>query len=486
MSKRQSDFIEDRPSKLTHASVDVRSIHARWVATVEPGSPDVLEDQVIIMEAGRITAIMPRNQFEGSPDLHLPSHIVIPGLVNCHTHTPMALLRGFADDKPLGEWLFQHIFPTEGKFVFESGEEEAKEFIRRGSELAVHEMLKTGTTLFNDMYFHGDVTAEVVRRAGLKAVLAPMGLLYFGNDDMFAGALKANTDWCAKLVEEGFERVYPSLIPHSVYMVPPSKLEEAKAAYAKVFPSLNFTIHTHLHETRKEISDVLEKDWNASQKSAVQILDEIGMLSSRSVLAHCVHMTDDEIGVLASRGSSVAHNPRSNLKLGSGIPRISKMLEKGLNVCLGTDGAASNNTLDMLTELQYACMLCKGLAEDAAVLPAIEALRMATLNGAKALGLGEETGSLKIGKAADLVAIDLGYLEVAPVFDPLGALVYTNRREVTHLFVNGKCLVAGGHVKSFQPDFEKTDELVKKIHEFRKTLPGREKGTGALNIDLCK
>jgi 5-methylthioadenosine/S-adenosylhomocysteine deaminase len=398
----------------------------------------------------------------------------------------MALLRGYADDLPLQEWLFQHIFPTEGNFIFAGDDELAKDFVTSGSELAVYEMLKTGTTLFNDMYFLGDITADVVARAGLRAVLGRTGLLYLGDDDQFTASVKRNTDWITDLAKQGKTRIYPSLIPHSVYMVPPEKLQEAKLAYEAACPGKTFLIHTHVHETEKEISDVLEKDWNAEKKSAVQVLDDLGMLCSRSVLAHCVHMTDEEIALLSSRGASVAHNPRSNLKLGSGIAPIAKMLDAGVNVCLGTDGTASNNTLDLLTEMQYASMLCKGSTQNPTAVTAIQALRMATINGAKALGLADETGSLTVGKAADMMAIDLGHLELFPIFDPLGAIVYGNRRDVSHVWVDGKCLVAGGNVLSFKPDMEKTQEVTTKIHEFRKTLPGREKPVGTIDVNMCR
>mmetsp|Transcript_115157 Transcript_115157/g.229363 ORF Transcript_115157/g.229363 Transcript_115157/m.229363 type:complete len:478 (+) Transcript_115157:56-1489(+) len=471
------------------APEDIRTIHARWVATAEPGMPSVLEDQVISFgEDGRIAAIVPRDDFSGKIDMHLPTHIVIPGLVNCHTHTPMTLLRGYADDLPLQEWLFQHVFPTEGKFIMQAKQEEAKEFIRCGSELAVYEMLKTGTTLFNDMYFHGDVTADVVQKAGCKAVLAPMGLLYFG-DDMFAATLKTNIDWCTELAKTGVERVYPSLIPHSAYMVPEAKLQEAYQAYkdACSMSGMPFVIHTHMHESEKELADLLEKDWNTAKKSAVQVFDGLGMLSGgRTVCAHCVHMSEEEILLMAARGASIAHNPRSNLKLGSGISPISKMLKAGVNVCLGTDGAASNNTLDMLSEMQYASLLAKGSSRDPTVLPAVDALRMATLWGAKALGLDSETGSLKPGKAADLIAVDLAHLEAAPIFDPLSTLVFTNRREVTHVWVNGRCLVHEGRVLTLKPDLERIEVLVGKIREFRKTLPGRDAAVGSIPMMLCR
>eukprot|EP00437_Effrenium_voratum_P014616 CAMPEP_0181456756 /NCGR_PEP_ID=MMETSP1110-20121109/31436_1 /TAXON_ID=174948 /ORGANISM="Symbiodinium sp., Strain CCMP421" /LENGTH=451 /DNA_ID=CAMNT_0023581179 /DNA_START=35 /DNA_END=1386 /DNA_ORIENTATION=- len=428
------------------AEAKKRSLHvrARWVATAEPGDPDVLEDRVISVDlaSGKITALTPASEFSGTADMHLTDHLVIPGLVNAHTHTPMSLLRGYADDLPLNEWLFQHIFPTEGKFVFDAPLEEAEEFVRLGSELACYEMLKTGTTLFNDMYFHGDVTANVARKAGMKAVLTKAGLLFFGDDALFSELVGSNTKFCAELISSEDKAIRPSLLPHSVYMVPKEKLQEVKQAYDKACNGAHVVIHTHVHETKKEIADVFER----TGQSALQILDDLGMLNSRTVAAHCVHMTDEEIALMAKCGASVAHCPRSNLKLGSGIARTADMLKNGVNVCLGTDGASSNNTLDMLTEMQYASMVAKGFTGDPTVLSAREVLEMATLRGARALGLEAETGSIKVGKAADLVAVDLGRLEASPIYDPLGQLVYTNSRQVSHVWIDGKCIVQDGTV----------------------------------------
>lgn len=312
-----------------------------------------------------------------------------------------------------------------------------------------------------------------------------MGLLHFG-DEMFDANVKLNVDWCAELVAKGTDRVYPSLIPHSSYMVPEAKLQEACAKYDEVLKDKKFCIHSHVHETEQEIQDVLDKDWNTKKKSAVTVFDDAGMLRKTTVLAHCVHMTDEEIDLLAERGSSVAHNPRSNLKLGSGIAPVAKMIKKGVNVCLGTDGPASNNTLDMLTEMQYASLLAKGSSKDPTVLPALEALRMATICGANALGLGSQVGSLKVGKAADIVAVDLGHMEAAPIFDPLGTLVFTNRREVTHVWVNGRGLVKDGKVLTLSLDTTRMEAIVSKIRDFRKTLPGRESAVGSINMNLCQ
>lgn len=452
-------------SNPTRDPSQIRSISARWIATAE--SSEVLENYVLCIENGRIRAILPKTQFGGEPDLHLPTHILIPGLVNAHTHTPMSLLRGYADDLPLNEWLFEHIFPTEGKFVFEAPVDEAKEFVRRGSELACYEMLKTGTTIFNDMYFHGDATASVARQAGMKAVLTQAGLLYFGDDAAFSALVKQNVDFCSALAPDSHVR--PSLLPHSVYMVPEEKLQEAKAAYDEACSGTHVVIHTHLHETKKEIEDLFAK----TGKSAMDALDSLGLLNSRTVAAHCVHMTDDEIKLMAERKANVAHCPRSNLKLGSGIARIAAMLEAGVNVCLGTDGASSNNTLDMLTEMQYASMIAKGSTGDPTVLPAHEVLEMATIRGARALGLDKETESLRVGKAADLVAVDLGSIEASPIFDPLGQLIYTNCRQVSHVWIDGRSVVYEGKVLTLSVDLTATEDIVAKLQDFRRSLPSK-------------
>jgi len=444
----------------------IQSIFARWIATAESGV--VLENHVLCIENGRIGAILPRGECSSEPDLHLSTHILIPGLVNAHTHTPMSLLRGYADDLPLNEWLFQHIFPTEGKFVFEAPVDEAKEFVRRGSELACYEMLKTGTTMFNDMYFHGDATASVARQARMKAVLTQAGLLYFGDDAAFSGLVKQNVEFCSALATSKDSNIRPSLLPHSVYMVPEEKLREVKSAYDEACGESHVVIHTHLHETMKEIDDVAK-----TGKSAVQVLDSLGLLNFRTVAAHCVHMTDEEIKLMAERKANVAHCPRSNLKLGSGIARIATMLKAGVNVCLGTDGASSNNTLDMLTEMQYAAMLAKGSAGDPTVLPAHEVLEMATICGARALGFEKETGSLKVGKAADMVAVDLGCIEASPIFDPLGQLVYTNSRQVSHVWIDGQSVVYEGKVLTLNVDMAATEAIVAKLQDFRRSLPSK-------------
>jgi len=391
-------------------------------------------------------------------------------------------LRGYADDHGLQEWLYEHIFPTEGHFVF--GENlQAESFIRLGTKLAVHEMLKTGTTLFNDMYFRGKITADVVREAGLRAVLAPQALVFtpHGSDDIFNAHLQENLDWCVQIAKESSGRIYPALVPHAAYTVPEAKLRLAMTKYEEVFKDSPFVIHTHVNETQKEIDDYQGLDG----KSAVQTFDAVGMLRRGTVLAHCVVMTDEEIDLFAKRGVSVAHNPRSNLKLGSGIARVPAMLEKGVNICLGTDGAASNNGLDMLSEMQYCSLLAKGSSCDSKKVPALQALQIATINGARALNLDKDIGSIAVGKAADLVAVDLGHLEVAPVFDPLGALVYTNRRNVSHVWVNGKTLVENGDVLTMKVDLKETEEMHTKIREFRASLPGNANQSKPLPFSIC-
>lgn len=462
-----------------------QSIHARYVAIVDAkeGEPGVLEDQVItISPEGKITGIVPRASFSGKIDVKLDTHIVTPGFVNCHTHTPMTLLRGYADDVPLQEWLFQHIFPTEGEFVFK---ELGEQYARLGTTLAIYEMLKSGTTLFNDMYYHGKVSADVIRKAGMRAVLAPKSLVWTPNPDeaAYAADVKENAEWCKEIVDSDKSGlIYPSFIPHAAYTVPEHKLREAKEKYDEVMQDRPYVIHTHCHETQKEVDDFQGVDG----KSAVQTFDAVGMLRKGTVAAHCVAMTDEEIALFAKRGVSVAHNPRSNLKLASGIARIPKMLEAGVNVCLGTDGCASNNALDMLSEMQYCSLLAKGSTLTPDAVPALQALQIATINGARALGLDKVTGSITVGKAADLVAVDLGHLECAPIYDPLGALVYTNRRDVSHVWVNGKCLVQDRNVLAVKPDLAQVDSLVSKIHEFRKTMPGRKGQTKFFQASLCK
>jgi len=405
-------------------------IHARWVIPVAPAG-EVLEEHSVGISKGRIAVIAPqaetRSQVTADEVLEMPGHALIPGLVNAHTHAAMSLFRGLADDLPLMSWLNDHIWPAEARWVHE-------EFIADGTRLALAEMLRGGTTCFNDMYFFPDVTARVVNQTGMRAVI---GLIIID----FATQWAENADgYFAKAIEV-YDRLKnkpltrTAFAPHSPYAVGNDSLQRL-LRLANELPDM--PIHMHVHETRDEIRQSLEQHG----KRPLARLDELGLLGPNLVAVHMTQLENDEIALLGERGAQVVHCPESNLKLASGFCPVQKLLDAGVNLALGSDGAASNNDLDMLGELRTAALLAKGVAGDASALPAHLALEMATLGGARALGLADEVGSLTVGKAADIAAIDLGRPETEPVYNPISQIVYAaSREQVSDVWVAGEQLL---------------------------------------------
>ncbi len=398
-------------------------IHAGWVVPVVPRGV-VLEAHAIAVRDGRIQAILPSaeadRQFQAAQLVRLDGHALIPGLVNAHTHASMSLFRGLADDLPLMEWLQHHIWPAESTWVGE-------EFVYQGTLLACAEMLRGGTTCFNDMYFFADESARAVGRAGLRATL---GLIMID----FPTAWAANPD---EYLSKGLALhdhyrddplIHTAFAPHAPYTVSDAPLQKIRT----LSEELDIPIHMHVHETAGEVAESRPLDR----------LEAIGLLSPRLLAVHMTQLTDDEIARCAAAGVHVIHCPESNLKLASGFCPAQKLLEAGVNVALGTDGAASNNDLDMLGELRSAALLAKAVSGNASALPAADALQMATLNGARALGLDADIGSLEAGKSADIVAIDLTALEARPVYHPLSQIVYAaGRHQVSDVWVAGRHLL---------------------------------------------
>ena len=400
-------------------------IHARWIIPVEPTGKR-LEHHALAITDGRILALLPseeaRQQIEATEVVELPDHALIPGLINAHTHSPMTLFRGLADDLPLMEWLQQHIWPAEQQWV-------SREFVAAGSRLAIAEMIRGGTTCFNDMYFFPDVTAQVAHQAGLRAAIG-MILIDFpsawasDSDDYLQRGLALHDQY------RNDPLVKVIFAPHAPYSVADEPLKKVRTLAAE----LELPVHMHVHETRDEV----EQGVASHGLRPLARLDRLGLLAPDLVAVHMTQLEEAEIAKVAEAGVQVVHCPQSNLKLASGFCPVAKLLEAGVNVALGTDGAASNNDLDMLAEMQSAALLAKGVSGDPAALPAFQALEMATLNGARALGLEDQTGSLLPGKQADLCAIDLGALETQPVYDPVSQIVYAaGREQVTHLWVKG-------------------------------------------------
>jgi 5-methylthioadenosine/S-adenosylhomocysteine deaminase len=403
-------------------------IDARWIATVE--SDAVLTNHAVAVDKGRILAILPsgeaRARFAPGKHVNLPDHILIPGLINLHTHAAMTLMRGLADDLPLMDWLQKHIWPAEAAHV-------SPQFVYDGTRLACAEMLKGGITCFNDMYFYPEAAAAAASEAGMRAMLGIIALEFptpyaSDADDYLNKGLAVRETWLNDPLI-GF-----CLAPHAPYTVADSTFDRILT----LSEQLNLPVHCHIHETRQEIEESLKQH----QRRPLERLRQLGQLGPNFIGVHAVHLDDDDLQLLASTGCSIAHCPTSNLKLASGFAPVARMRQLGINVGLGTDGAASNNRLDLFGEMRLASLLAKGLTGDASALPASEILRMATLNAANALGLGKEIGSISPGKWADLCAVDLSALETRPCFDPLSHLVNVAGREcVSHVWVAGKCCV---------------------------------------------
>jgi len=405
-------------------------IEARWIVPVVP-SGQVLEDHAIAVRDGRIVAVLPqsaaRERYAPRDTVRLPHHAVIPGLVNLHTHAAMSLMRGLADDLPLMRWLNEHIWPAEAKHV-------APDFVYDGTLLAAAEMLAGGVTCASDMYFYPDAAARAFLDAGMRAALGLIAVdfptRYAADADDYLAKGLALRDGLA-----GTKRLSFCMAPHAPYTVGDRTFERI----ATLAEELDLPIHLHLHETHDEI----EKSVAEHGARPIARLRTLGLLGPRLIAVHAVHLNEVEIGLLAQHGCSVAHCPSSNLKLASGFAPVAALVEHGVNVGIGTDGAASNNRLDVLTELRTAALLAKAVAGRADALPAASALEAATLGGARALGLDREIGSIETGKAADLAAVSFARIELAPCYDVVSHLVYAAARDdVTHVWVEGEGVVA--------------------------------------------
>lgn len=406
-------------------------LDARWIVPVEPAG--VLEHHCLVIDGGRIEAVLPRADARAryaprrSFDLH--DHALIPGLINLHTHAAMTLMRGLADDIALMDWLKHHIWPIEMR-------EASPAFVYDGTLLACAEMLRGGVTLFNDMYFFPEAAARAAIVAGMRAAL---GMIVVDFPSPYAAD---PLDYLTKgLALRDELREHPLLsfcfAPHAPYSVNDKALKQV-ATYAN---ELDVPVHIHLHETRDEITQGETRDG----RRPLDRLRSLGLVGPNLLAVHAVHLTSAEIGVLATHGCSVAHCPSSNLKLASGIAPIAQLVAAGVNVGIGTDGAASNNRLDMFSEMRQTALLAKAVADDPTVLPAQQVLTMATLNAARALGLDKRIGSLVAGKAADIVAVDFSRPELVPCYDPVSHLVYVaGRQDVSHVWVAGELAVDEG------------------------------------------
>lgn len=389
--------------------------------------PQVREQHAILVDAGKIKAIVPKSDIPDWavdwPVVDCSQHVVMPGLINLHTHSSMNLLKGYADDYALMPWLNEHIWPAEKRWV-------SPAFVQDGSLLACAEMLAGGITTFNDMYFFPQATIEAAKRTGIRAHIGLTIMEFPSNYAATASEyIRVGTEVRDQYKSES--SISFSFAPHAPYTVSDQTFTDV----VTLAEQLNLGIHTHLHETQAEIAQSQEQ----FGVRPLQRLQALGVIGPSTVLAHGVHLEKHEQETLATLGAHIAHCPSSNLKLASGIAPVASALRSGINIGLGTDGAASNNRLDLWQEMRTAALLAKVAAQQAEAVPAYQALQMATINGATALGLQAQIGSISVGKRADLVAVRLDELNSLPCFDPISHLVYVaSREQVTHTWVNGQ------------------------------------------------
>ncbi len=404
-------------------------LHARWVIPVNDND-QYLEHHSVAIHEDRIIDIVAtdqaREKYQAGVEQSYQQHALMPGMINAHTHAAMSLFRGLADDIALMDWLQNHIWPAESRWVNE-------DFVQCGTELAIAEMLRSGTTCFNDMYFFPDITARVAKNAGMRACV---GLI----------VIDFPTVWASK-AEEYLEKgiavhdsyrtddlITTTFAPHAPYTVSDGPLEKIRSFAHE----MDIPITMHIHETAHEVEEAVEN----TGLRPLQRLHELGLITPSLLAVHMTQLNKEEISLLTNSGCHVVHCPESNLKLASGFCPVTELHQQGINVALGTDGAASNNDLDMISEMHTAALLAKGVAGDPTALPASTALRMATINGARALGIDHRTGSLEPGKDADIIAVRMDDIETSPMYDPVSHLVYScGREQVSDVWIAGKHLL---------------------------------------------
>lgn len=437
---------------MPHETVDLL-INARWIVPVIPENV-VLNDCTVVVNQSKIKGLYPKSEakrlYSARRVIDLDNHVLIPGLVNAHGHLAMSLLRGYADDLTLDSWLKDHIWPAEGRWVSE-------EFVREGAELAMAEMLKSGTTCFSDMYFFPQQVALAAREHGLRCQLA-FPILNFPSawardgDEYISKGLQVRDEF------KGDELINVVFGPHAPYSVDDRYLERV-VTYAN---ELDICIQIHLHETRAEVDDAVRQ----TGERPVARMHRLGLLTPNTQCVHMTALSDDDIRMVAETRAHVIHCPKSNLKLASGFCPVKTLQDAGINVALGTDGAASNNSLDMFSEMQFASLLEKGVSGDASALNTHQTLRMGTLNGARAMGLESLIGSLEAGKCADMVALDMGGIAREPMYNPLSQLIYTPMgHRVSHVWINGKAMVADQQLTTFNEQ-----HLISKARQWRERI----------------
>lgn len=442
----------DRTTDVDHGE-RATLIHARYLVPVRPAG-EVREGHSVLVRENRIVDVKPRAQAERAwpraQAVELPEHVLLPGLVNCHTHSPMTLLRGYADDLDLHVWLQEHIWPAEQRYV-------GSRFAHDGSLLAIAEMLRGGTTCFNDMYFFPESTAEACLQSGIRASI---GMIVIETESAWARTADEYIDKGIRLRESLADEslLSFSFAPHAPYTVSDSSLRRI----ADCSGESGVPVHIHLLESEWEI----KQSYQQHDRHPLGRLDKLGLLNERLQAVHMVQVSSEDIERVAQAGAQVVHCPQSNLKLASGFCPLTSLVQGGVNVALGTDGAASNNDLDLLAEAQTAALLAKGVSGDARAGSAFEIIEMLTLNGARVLGLGDRIGSIEPGKQADLCALDLKDARTQPLHHVVSQLVYAaSSRQVSDVWVAGRRVLESGRLTTID-----IEQVIERARSWRDRL----------------
>ncbi len=432
-------------------------LQPEWVVTVNSNF-EVLQDFAVLIEDSIIHSLVPNDEiadldcFALAEITPLPNCALLPGLVNAHTHASMSLFRGIADDLPLMEWLTRHIWPAESLWV-------GPEFCVDGFMLAAAEMIRSGTTCLNDMYYFPDEIAGCAQRIGMRSVIGLIVLdfpsVWAQDADEYLHKALAAHDQIKEL-----PLVSSAFAPHAPYTVSDDALHQV-AMYSD---ELDIPVHMHIHETAAEVAEAQQK----TGQRPLQRLDQLNLLNSNLIAVHMTELNEFEVERVAEAGVSIAHCPESNLKLGSGICPVATLQELGVNVCLGTDGAASNNDLDLFGEMRTAALLAKGSSGNARACDARQTIEMATINGARALGMADLIGSIEAGKCADLIAIDLSSINTQPLYDPVAQIIYAAAsRQVSHVWINGVA-----QLENYEFCHLNTSEIIAKATSWAQKIKG--------------
>lgn len=421
----------------------------------------VMEQMAVVIEGEIIGAVLPRSEalatYKDATCIELPDHVLVPGFINMHTHSAMSLLRGYADDLNLQVWLNEHIWPVEKVFL-------GPGFVHDGVRLAIAEMLRGGTTCFNDLYFFPEITAAAAVETGMRACIGlpviDVPTVWAANEnDYINKGLEVSSSW------QNEPLISTAMAPHAPYSVG----DAALGRIAEISENRGMRVHMHVLESNWEISESLRRHG----KSTLERLDDVGLLNERLLAVHMTQLNGTDLEALSRTAVNVVHCPESNLKLGNGICPVARLLEHDINLSLGTDGAASNNNLDLLAESRSAALLAKGYAADPCVLNAFQALEMLTINAARALGKEHQLGSVQTGKLADLCAIRLDTLQTTPMFDVVSHLIYAaSSQQVSHVWVGGRMLLQDEQFLHMD-----TGDIMDRANDWARRITGNTRAT---------